>query len=176
MRFLFVDPELFPLGSHSIPNIRLFSDSTSQWTPSPLAKGSCYRVRSGLSSPSHCPCQAHNKELFGIACVNFSATAFSSSLSVTSLLPATNSFLGFADNFQKSTKIRKALQINLLPLRGAPYREKFSLNERLSITGTILTDDSVFLSSQLWTKQDVSFALLFCSIFLFFLANGYKML
>ena len=81
MRFLFVGPELCPLGPHSIPNIRLLSDSTSQWTPLPLANGSCYRVRSGLSPPSYRPCRAHTKStvaLFISNCAFFMLGAITS--------------------------------------------------------------------------------------------------
>ena len=35
------------------------SDSTSRWTPLPLACSSYYLVYSGLSPPGHCPCRAH---------------------------------------------------------------------------------------------------------------------
>jgi hypothetical protein len=37
------------------------SDSTSQWTPLPLANASYYQARSGLSPPSYSPCRAHLK-------------------------------------------------------------------------------------------------------------------
>ena len=53
MRFLFVSSELC---------LRLLSDSTSRRTPLPLANGSCYRARSGLSPPSRCPCRAHQQK------------------------------------------------------------------------------------------------------------------
>ena len=42
--------------------IRLPSDSTSQWTPLPLASGSHYQARNGLSPSSCCPCWAHVKK------------------------------------------------------------------------------------------------------------------
>ena len=54
MRFLFIGSELC---------LRLPSDSTSRWTPLPLASGSHYQAHSGLSPPSYRPCRAHhNKE------------------------------------------------------------------------------------------------------------------
>ena len=49
MRFLFVRSEFCPLGDLLTPKIRLSSDSTSRWTPLPLAKPSHYRAASGLS-------------------------------------------------------------------------------------------------------------------------------
>ena len=49
MRFLFVRPELCPLGELSTPKIRLSSDSAPQRTPLPLANPSRYRAASGLS-------------------------------------------------------------------------------------------------------------------------------
>ena len=59
IRFLFVGSELCPLLI-SRNNIRLPPDSTSRWTPLPLANASCYRARSGLSPPSYRPCLAHH--------------------------------------------------------------------------------------------------------------------
>ena len=59
MRFLFVRPEFCPLGDLSTPNIRLSSDSTSRWTPLPLAKSSRYRATSGLSPYRTCAHRAH---------------------------------------------------------------------------------------------------------------------
>ena len=61
MRFLFVRPEFCPLGDLSTPNIRLSSDSTSRWTPLPLAKSSRYRATSGLSPYRTCAHRAHIK-------------------------------------------------------------------------------------------------------------------
>ena len=68
MRFLFVRPEFCPLGDLSTPNIRLSSDSTSRWTPLPLAKSSRYRATSGLSPYRTCAHRAHimkNQDFFG---------------------------------------------------------------------------------------------------------------
>ena len=59
MRFLFVRPEFCPLGDLSTPKIRLSSDSTSRWTPLPLAKPSHYRAASGLSPYRMCAHPAH---------------------------------------------------------------------------------------------------------------------
>ena len=59
MRFLFVRPEFCPLGDLSTPNIRLSSDSTSRWTPLPLAKSFRYRATSGLSPYRTCAHRAH---------------------------------------------------------------------------------------------------------------------
>ncbi|WP_207644247.1 hypothetical protein, partial [Thermotalea metallivorans] len=47
--------------------LRLPSDSTSRWTPLPLANGSHCQAHSGLSPPSYCPCRAHMKEA-GLNC------------------------------------------------------------------------------------------------------------
>jgi hypothetical protein len=54
MRFLFIGSELC---------LRLPSDSTSRWTPLPLANGSHCQAHSGLSPPSYRPCRAHYKKL-----------------------------------------------------------------------------------------------------------------
>ena len=64
MRFLFVGPGLC---------LRLPSDSTSRWTPLPLANASCYRARSGLAPPSYRPCRAHN---YKKDCVHYGAVLF----------------------------------------------------------------------------------------------------
>jgi hypothetical protein len=50
MQFLFVGAGLC---------LRLPSDSTSRWTPLPLANGSYYQAHSGLSPPSYCTCRAN---------------------------------------------------------------------------------------------------------------------
>ena len=50
MQFLFVRPRLC---------LRLPSDSTSRWTPLPLANSSYCQVCSGLSPPSDSACRAH---------------------------------------------------------------------------------------------------------------------
>ncbi|KIO64001.1 hypothetical protein B4064_1743 [Caldibacillus thermoamylovorans] len=42
--------------------LRLPSDSTSRWTPLPLANSSYCQACSGLSPPSYSPCRAHHKE------------------------------------------------------------------------------------------------------------------
>ena len=52
IRFLFIGSGLC---------LRLPSDSTSQWTPLPLANGSHCQAHSGLSPPSYRPCRAHHK-------------------------------------------------------------------------------------------------------------------
>jgi len=62
MRFLFVRPEFCPLGDLSTPKIRLSSDSTSRWTPLPLASPSRYRADSGLSPYRTCAHRAHIKQ------------------------------------------------------------------------------------------------------------------
>ena len=54
MQFLFVRPRLC---------LRLPSDSTSRWTPLPLANSSYCQVCSGLSPPSCNACRAHNKKV-----------------------------------------------------------------------------------------------------------------
>ena len=59
MRFLFVRPEICPLGDLLTPKIRLSSDSTSRRTPLPLANPSRYRVDSGLSPYRMCAHRAH---------------------------------------------------------------------------------------------------------------------
>ena len=59
MRFLFVRPEFCPSGDLSTPEIRLSSDSTSRWTPLPLANPSRYRADSGLSPYRTCAHRAH---------------------------------------------------------------------------------------------------------------------
>ena len=59
MRFLFVRPEFCPLGDHLTPKIRLSSDSTSRWTPLPLANPSHDRADSGLSPYRTCAHRAH---------------------------------------------------------------------------------------------------------------------
>mgnify|MGYP007017317689 CR=1 FL=1 len=51
--FLFIRPRFC---------LRLPSDSTSQWTPLPLASGSHYQAHSGLSPPSYRPCWAHKRK------------------------------------------------------------------------------------------------------------------
>jgi hypothetical protein len=53
MRFLFVSPELC---------LRLPSDSTSRWTPLPLANTSYCHPCSGLPPPSYYSCWAHEKQ------------------------------------------------------------------------------------------------------------------
>ena len=63
MRFLFVRPEFCPLGDLLTPKIRLSSDSTSRWTPLPLANPSRYRADSGLSPYRTCAHRAHYKDL-----------------------------------------------------------------------------------------------------------------
>ena len=50
MRFLFVGPRFC---------LRLPSDSTSRWTPLPLANSSHCNACSGLTPPSLCACRAH---------------------------------------------------------------------------------------------------------------------
>ena len=52
MQFLFVRPRL----CRGLP-----SDSTSRWTPLPLANSSYCQVCSGLSPPSSSACRAHSK-------------------------------------------------------------------------------------------------------------------
>ena len=59
MRFLFVRPEICPLGDLSTPKIRLSSDSASRRTPLPLARPSRYRAASGLSPYRTCAHRAH---------------------------------------------------------------------------------------------------------------------
>ena len=53
MQFLFVRPRL----CRGLP-----SDSTSRWTPLPLANSSYCQVCSGLSTPSYYACRAHYKQ------------------------------------------------------------------------------------------------------------------
>ena len=53
MQFLFVRPRFC---------LRLPSDSTSRWTPLPLANSSYCQVCSGLSPPSNSACRAHYKK------------------------------------------------------------------------------------------------------------------
>ena len=55
MQFLFVRPRLC---------LRLPSDSTSRWTPLPLANSSYCQVCSGLSPPSDSACRAHIKKTY----------------------------------------------------------------------------------------------------------------
>jgi hypothetical protein len=50
LRFLFVGSGLC---------LQLPSDSTSRWTPLPLANSSYCQACSGLTPPSYCPCRAH---------------------------------------------------------------------------------------------------------------------
>ena len=52
IQFLFVRPRLC---------LWLPSDSTSRWTPLPLANSSYCQACSGLSPPSDCACRAHHK-------------------------------------------------------------------------------------------------------------------
>ena len=59
MRFLFVRPEICPLGNLSTPKIRLSSDSVSRRTPLPLANPSHCRADSGLSPYRACAHRAH---------------------------------------------------------------------------------------------------------------------
>ena len=59
MRFLYVRPEICPLGDLSTPKIRLSSDSASRRTPLPLANPSRYRADSGLSPYRTCAHRAH---------------------------------------------------------------------------------------------------------------------
>ena len=63
MRFLFVRPEVCPLEDLLTSKIRLSSDSTSRWTPLPLANPSRCRADSGLSPYRTCAHRAHQKEL-----------------------------------------------------------------------------------------------------------------
>ena len=63
MRFLFVRPEICPLGGLSTPKIRLSSDSASRRTPLPLAKSSRYRATSGLSPYRTCAHRAHIEKM-----------------------------------------------------------------------------------------------------------------
>ena len=53
MQFLFVRPRLC---------LRLPSDSTSRWTPLPLANSSYCQACSGLSPPSDSACRAHKEK------------------------------------------------------------------------------------------------------------------
>ena len=62
MRFLFVRPEVCPLGDLLTPKIRLSSDSASRRTPLPLANPSRYRADSGLSPYRTCAHRAHQME------------------------------------------------------------------------------------------------------------------
>ena len=59
MRFLFVRPEICPLGDLLTPKIRLSSDSASRRTPLPLANPSHCRADSGLSPYRTCAHRAH---------------------------------------------------------------------------------------------------------------------
>ena len=59
MRFLFVRPEVCPLGDLLTPKIRLSSDSASRRTPLPLANPSHCRADSGLSPYGTCAHRAH---------------------------------------------------------------------------------------------------------------------
>ena len=59
MRFLFVRPEVCPLGDLLTPKIRLSSDSASRRTPLPLANPSHCRADSGLSPYRTCAHRAH---------------------------------------------------------------------------------------------------------------------
>ena len=61
MRFLFVRPEICPLGDLLTPKIRLSSDSASRRTPLPLANPSHCRADSGLSPYRTCAHRAHIK-------------------------------------------------------------------------------------------------------------------
>ena len=61
MRFLFVRPEICPLGDLLTPKIRLSSDSASRRTPLPLANPSHCRADSGLSPYRTCAHRAHTK-------------------------------------------------------------------------------------------------------------------
>ena len=62
MRFLFVRPEVCPLGDLLTPKIRLSSDSASRRTPLPLASPSHCRADSGLSPYRTCAHRAHIKK------------------------------------------------------------------------------------------------------------------
>ena len=62
MRFLYVRPEICPLGDLSTPKIRLSSDSASRRTPLPLANPSHYRADSGLSPYRTCAHRAHSEQ------------------------------------------------------------------------------------------------------------------
>lgn len=66
MRFLFVRPEICPLGGLSTPKIRLSSDSASRRTPLPLANPSRYRADSGLSPYRTCAHRAHRNTPMGL--------------------------------------------------------------------------------------------------------------
>ena len=59
MRFLFVRPEICPLGDLLTPKIQLSSDSASRRTPLPLANPSHCRADSGLSPYRTCAHRAH---------------------------------------------------------------------------------------------------------------------
>ena len=59
MRFLFVRPEVCPLGDLLTPKIQLSSDSISRWTPLSLANPSHCRADSGLSPYRTCAHRAH---------------------------------------------------------------------------------------------------------------------
>ena len=61
MRFLFVRPEVCPLGDLLTPKIRLSLDSASRRTPLPLANPSHCRADSGLSPYRTCAHRAHIK-------------------------------------------------------------------------------------------------------------------
>ena len=88
MQFLFVRPRLC---------LRLPSDSTSRWTPLPLANSSYCQVCSGLSPPSDSACRAHIYN----ACSNepqaFLHIVFSFSyyISSTALHPIVSAFFRF---------------------------------------------------------------------------------
>ena len=74
MRFLYVRPEICPLGDLSTPKIRLSSDSASRRTPLPLANPSHYRADSGLSPYRTCAHRAHFEKT---AFANHANAAFS---------------------------------------------------------------------------------------------------
>ena len=61
MRFLYVRPEICPLGDLSTPKIRLSPDSASRRAPLPFANPSHYRADSGFSPYRTCAHRAHQK-------------------------------------------------------------------------------------------------------------------
>ena len=61
IQFLFVRPRLC---------LWLPSDSTSRWTPLPLANSSYCQACSGLSPPSYYACRAHQKKMYSFHAVH----------------------------------------------------------------------------------------------------------
>ena len=121
MRFLFVGPGLC---------LRLPSDSTSRWTPLPLANASCYRARSGLAPPSYRPCRAHN---YKKDCVHYGAVLFTYNGCKTGLARAKSFCINGGRSLSHSLTLLHLLLLNSVTLRDSRDSCSISVLSGLSL-------------------------------------------